>query len=95
MLHDVISILTPITSKDGVVVDSAFCEESGVHESTTLTLDKEHNQDLGGIAITLAERLHTLTGTLTVAPGDFKETTLGHIHKITSPLHMLVSTLEI
>ena len=61
-------------------MDSAFfCEESGVQESTTLTLDKEHNKDLGGISITLVERLHTLTGTLTVVPGDFKETTLGHI----------------
>ena len=61
------SILIPNSSKL-VVVDFCcfFTEESGVHESTTLTLLKEHNRDLGGISVTRADKLQTLTRTLTV-----------------------------
>ena len=60
---------------------SCFCERSGVHESTTLTFDNEHNRGRGGISIVRADKLQTLTGILEVVPGVFKETTLGQIVK--------------
>ena len=63
------------------VPDSNFFEESGVHVSTIETLLKEHSNDLGGISVTRADRLHTLTGILTVFPVDLKETTLGQTAK--------------
>ena len=76
------SILTPKFSKL-VVVDfgSFFTEESGVHESTTLTLLNEHNRDVGCISTARADKLLTLTETLIVELQDFKEITLGHMVK--------------
>ena len=62
-------------------VSDSFFEGSGVHVSTTETLIKEHSNDLGGISITRADRLHILTETLTLFPADVKETTLGQIAK--------------
>ena len=47
--------------------------------STTLTLFNDHRRDFGGISITCADKLHTRTGTLTVIPGDFKDTSHGYI----------------
>ena len=52
---------------------SCFCERSGVHESTTLTFDNEHNRDRGGISIVHADKLQTLTGILEVVRGDIKK----------------------
>lgn len=75
------SICTSIFSGDFVDLSSCFCERAGVHESTTLTLVKEHHRDWGGISIVRADKLQTLTGILEVVPGVFKATTLGQIVK--------------
>ena len=69
----------PKSSKvDSVDTFSGFFEE-GVQESTTETLFTEQRNDLGGIFITRADKLQTLTGTRTVLPGPLRETTLGQI----------------
>ena len=76
-----VSTETPQISKPDSDIFSQsldFYDAAGVHESTTETLFKEHNSDLGGIAMARADRLYTLTGTFTVLPGDLNETTLGH-----------------
>ena len=76
------SIITPKSSSDGdLEFISCFCDRSGVQESTTLTAVKEHKRDFGGISIKRADKLHTLTGNLTVILEDSKDITRGQTVK--------------